>query len=98
MALQNAKFIFGGAESLGADISYKPGGRIESWAAKVLDETLAHLEMIHSKGLFIAIQEKAFAEVSRRESGGKGLDGVIVRGPAYLNPFFSLIDGSEVRK
>ena len=47
--------------------------------------------MIQKKGLFKAIEERAFAEVKRTETGGKGLDGVIERGPGYLNPFFELL-------
>jgi beta-lysine 5,6-aminomutase alpha subunit len=91
MSIKNAKYIFNGARNLGADITFNPGGKIESWAAKVLDETLTHLRMIRSKGLPKAIEEKAFAEVSRRETGGKGYDGVILREPGYLNPFFELL-------
>ncbi len=91
MSIKNAKYIFNGARSLGRDITFNSGGIIESWAAKVLDETLAHLEMIRAKGLSKAIEEKAFAEVSRRETGGKGYDGVIVREDGYLNPFFELL-------
>lgn len=88
MSIKNAKYIFGGARDLGADIEYKLGGKIESWANKVLDETLTHLEMIEVKGMFKAIEERAFADVSRTETGGKGLDGVITRDAGYLNPFF----------
>jgi len=91
MSIKNAKYIFSGAKDLGADIRFEKGGKIESWAAKVLDETLSHLEMINLKGLPRAIEERAFAEVSRRETGGKGHDGVIVRSPDYLNPFFDLL-------
>jgi beta-lysine 5,6-aminomutase alpha subunit len=47
--------------------------------------------MIESKGLFQAIREKAFAEVSRTETGGKGYDGVLLRDVQYLNPFFELL-------
>ena len=42
-------------------------------------------------GLFKAIEERAFAEVKRTETGGKGLDGVIPRSSDYLNPFFELL-------
>ena len=91
MSIKNAKYIFNGARSLGADITFNRGGIIDAWAAKVLDETLAHLEMIRAKGLSKAIEEKAFAEVSRKETGGKGYDGVIVREDGYLNPFFELL-------
>lgn len=90
-AIKNAKYIFNGARDLGNEIVYRPGGMIEKWAEKVLNETLAHLEMIHSKGLVEAIGERAFAEVKRTETGGKGLDGVIERAPGYLNPFFNLL-------
>jgi beta-lysine 5,6-aminomutase alpha subunit len=91
MSIKNAKYIFNGAKDLGQEISYRPNGIIEKWAEKVLDDTVAHLEMIESKGLFKAIEERAFAEVSRREDGGKGLEGVMLRSPDYLNPFFELL-------
>lgn len=91
MSIKNAKYIFGGAKDLGKEITFRPDGVIESWAAKVLDDTHAHLTMIASKGLFKAIEEKAFAEVSRRETGGKGHDGVLLKEVDYLNPFFELL-------
>lgn len=90
-SIRNAKYIFGGAKDLGADITYRKDGIIEKWAQKVLDDTLEHLEMIGKKGLIRAIQEKAFAEVSRTETGGKGHDGVVRKEPSYLNPFFELL-------
>jgi beta-lysine 5,6-aminomutase alpha subunit len=47
--------------------------------------------MISNKGLVKAIEQKAFAEVSRKETGGKGYDGVMLREKDYLNPFFELL-------
>lgn len=91
MSIKNAKYIFNGAKDLGNEITFKPNGMIENWAKKVLDDTLKHLEMIDKKGLPKAIEEKAFAEVKRTEDGGKGLEGVILRGKDYLNPFFDLL-------
>jgi beta-lysine 5,6-aminomutase alpha subunit len=91
MSIKNARYIFNGAKDLGQDIQYKPNGIIESWANKVLKDTHDHLSMIEKKGLFKAIEERAFAEVSRRETSGKGYDGVIERAPGYLNPFFELL-------
>jgi beta-lysine 5,6-aminomutase alpha subunit len=91
MSIKNAKYIFNGARHLGEEISFRHGGRIESWAGKVLDDTLKHLELIDSKGLFKAIEQRAFAEVSRSETGGKGLEGVVARQSGYLNPFFELL-------
>jgi beta-lysine 5,6-aminomutase alpha subunit len=91
MSIKGAKYIFNGARSLGADITFKSDGIIEKWAEKVLNETLAHLEMIESQGLFRAIENRAFAEVKRTETGGKGFDGVIRRSQNYLNPFFEVL-------
>ncbi|MBL7715976.1 MAG: hypothetical protein JNL01_10970 [Bdellovibrionales bacterium] len=91
MSIKNAKYIFNGAKDLGRDITYRPGGQIEAWGAKVMKDTVDHLEMIHKKGMFKAIEERAFAEVSRTEKGGKGFDGVMLRDPAYLNPFFEIL-------
>ncbi len=91
MSIKNAKYIFGGAKDLGKEITFNKGGMIEKWAEKVLNDTLAHLEMIHKKGLMKAIEQKAFAEVSRTETGGKGHDGVMLRSPQYFNPFFDIL-------
>ncbi|OFZ20173.1 MAG: D-lysine 5,6-aminomutase subunit alpha [Bdellovibrionales bacterium GWB1_55_8] len=91
MSIQNAKYIFNGAKDLGSEIEFNPNGEIQRWAGKVLGDTLKHLELIESKGLFRAIQERAFAEVSRTEDGGKGLDGVFKKAPGYVNPFFELL-------
>lgn len=91
MSIKNAKYIFNGAKDLGTEMQYLKGGQIEKWAEKVLKDTLAHLEMISKKGLFQAIEEKAFAEVKRTFTGGKGHDGVIERGSNYLNPFFEVL-------
>jgi len=91
MSIKNAKYIFNGAKDLGKEIEFKRGGQIEKWAEKVLGDTLGHLEMIEKKGLFRAIEERAFAEVSRTETGGKGLDGVITREKGYINSFFEIL-------
>lgn len=91
MSIKNARYIFNGAKDLGKEIEYKSSGIIENWAAKVLKETHQHLIMIEKKGLFKAIEERAFAEVSRTETGGKGFEGVIPRAPNYLNPLFELL-------
>ena len=91
MSIKNAKYIFNGARDLGKEFEFKKSGKIESWAAKVLDDTHQHLSMIEKKGLFKAIEEKAFAEVKRTETGGKGYDGVFLRHAKYLNPFFEIL-------
>ncbi len=91
MSIKNARYIFNGARDLGKEINFNSSGIIESWAAQVLKKTYHHLEEIDKKGLFKAIELKAFAEVSRTETGGKGYDGVISKSSKYLNPFFELL-------
>lgn len=91
MSIKNAKYIFNGAKSLGSEIEYRQGGVVKKWAEKVLTETLVHLESINQQGLMRAIEKKAFAEVSRTETGGKGFDGVYKRSADYFNPFFELL-------
>lgn len=91
MSIKNAKYIFNGAKDLGKDIEFKKSGVINSWAQQVLADTFMHLGMIEKKGLFKAIEEKAFAEVSRTEIGGKGLEGVVPRDREYLNPFYDIL-------
>lgn len=90
-AIRNARYIFGGAKDLGNEISFAPNGQIEQWAQKVMKDTVVHLEMVHKKGLFKAIEERAFAEVKRTETGGKGFDGVMLRSKDYFNPFFEIL-------
>lgn len=91
MSIKNAKYLFNGAKDLGRDIEFKRGGIIDRWSQKVLGDTITLLERIQGQGLFEAIEKKAFAEVSRKETGGKGLDGVVPRDSDYLNPFFELL-------
>jgi len=91
MSIKNAKYIFGGAKDLGKDITFRSNGIIESFAGKVLDDTLKLLETIHAQGMFDAIKQRAFAEVSRSIEGGKGKDGVVARDADYLNPFYEML-------
>lgn len=91
MSIKNAQYIFNGARDLRRELSYRKDGEIERWAAKVLSDTEKHLQMIADKGLFQAIEEKAFAEVSRTPTGGKGHGGVFKRAPGYMNPLEELL-------
>ncbi len=91
MSIKNAKYVFGATKDLGKEITFKKDGVISKWANKVLDDTLTLLRRIERDSLFKAIEEKAFANVSRKLDGGKGLDGVVLRDKDYLNPFFELL-------
>ncbi|HRK01573.1 MAG TPA: lysine 5,6-aminomutase subunit alpha [Oligoflexia bacterium] len=91
MSIKNANYIFGAAKDLGKEITFKRDGTISKWANKVLDDTLVLLRKIDRDGLFKAIEDRAFANVSRSETGGKGLDGVVQKDKEYTNPFFELL-------
>ena len=95
MALKSCNYIFSGAGNLGNELIFRKNGKIEKWAQKVLDDSLKLLKRIDKIGLYKAIEEKAFAEVSRKLEGGKGYQGVFARGEQYLNPF---LDQLERRK
>ena len=43
-------------------------------------------------GLFDAIENKKFAEVSRPKNGGKGLEGVVQKSNDYYNPFYTYLE------
>jgi len=91
LAIQNARYVFRNARHFAEAFQVKPGGRLERRAAEVLAKTVALLEQIWQMGLMEAIAEGVFAGVRRSPTGGKGLDGVAVRGPDYFNPFLDLL-------
>jgi len=95
MALKSCNYIFGGAESLGSELTFKKNGKIEKWAQKVLADSVKLLQYIDKVGLFEAIEKKAFAEVSRRIDGGKGYKGVFTRDQDYLNPVLDRLEGED---
>lgn len=91
MSIKNANYVFGAAKDLGKEIVFRRDGVISKWANKVLEDTLRQLRKIEHDGLFKAIEDKAFANVSRSLTGGKGLDGVVEKDKEYLNPFFEML-------
>ena len=90
LSIENAKYVFNNARHLGDEIMFKPDGKIQERADKVLEETTEMLEEIADKGLMQALEEGMFADISRPKTGGKGADGVIEKGENYYNPFLDL--------
>jgi beta-lysine 5,6-aminomutase alpha subunit len=98
LALENARYIFGGASSLAGDIRFESGGVVERRAAQVLEECRQMLRKIADIGMFAAIEAGMFADTVRTRDGGKGLDGVVGRAPGYANPITDkLAEGLGVR-
>ena len=86
ISLKATNYVFNGAKDIHDEIEFKKDGKINRWAQKVLNDTVALLEKIEDVGMFKAIEEKAFAGISRTPTGGKGIEGVFPRAPDYYNP------------
>ena len=70
-----------------AELVPRPGGLIQTHAAKVLEDALSMLEGIRSTSLFTALEAGTFGDVSRTIDGGRGADGIVTLREDYLNPF-----------
>lgn len=93
LGLQNAKYVFNNCRNIGDEIFFKPGGIIQTRAQQVLQKASVLISWIDEVGLFEALKQKTFGDVSRDENGGKGLDGVVVKHEQYLNFFEELMMG-----
>ncbi len=91
LAIENAKYVMNNARGLGDEIIYKPDGIIQKRAQEVLKKATLLLEEIANIGLFAALERGYFANVKRTLHGGKGLNGVIIKDPNYLNPFADIM-------
>lgn len=86
LALENSRYIFNNTRHLGEEIEFKTGGRIETRAIQVLKEALEQLRSITEKGMFKAIEDRAFGGVRRTQTCGRGFEGVLARSSNYCNP------------
>lgn len=92
LGVDNAKYVLNNIADFSDDIEFKKDGIMQTRAKNVLDETIDFLEDINKMGLFDAIENKKFAEVSRPKNGGKGLEGVVQKSNDYYNPFYTYLE------
>jgi beta-lysine 5,6-aminomutase alpha subunit len=92
LAIANAKYVLNNIADFADDIEFKKDGIMQTRAKEVLDTTINFLEEVNNIGLFNAIENKMFAEVSRPKNGGKGLQGVVQKEDDYYNPVYSLLE------
>lgn len=85
-SIRAAAYARTAARHLRQDLRLEKDGRIERRAHEVLDKALSLLQDVQDKGLFRALEEGVFAGIRRKRDGGKGLEGVFSKGPAYFNP------------
>jgi beta-lysine 5,6-aminomutase alpha subunit len=91
LAIENARYVFGGAAGLAGDVRFESGGLVERRAGQVLEECRQMLRKVADIGMFAAIEAGMFADTVRTREGGKGLDGVVRRAPDYVNPVDDLL-------
>lgn len=87
LAVDNARYVMNNMASFYDEVEFREGGIVRARAAEVLDKTLEFLRQTEATGLFDAIAEGHFADVKRPKDGGKGLEGLVKKGPRYWNPF-----------
>jgi beta-lysine 5,6-aminomutase alpha subunit len=92
VALKAADYIYTAARHLGEEIRWNPDGRVVARARQVLAEARDLLRVVKAEGLFAAVARGVFADVKRPETGGRGLEGVLARGPGYLNPILDALE------
>ena len=85
LALENARYVFGGAASLAGEVRFDADGDVARRASQVLEECRLMLRKVADIGMFEAIEAGMFADTVRTRDGGRGLDGVFRRDPSYEN-------------
>jgi beta-lysine 5,6-aminomutase alpha subunit len=91
LGLQNVDYVFNAARDLGEEIEFKRGGIIQTRAQEVLAGAHALLEGIAQTGLFKAIEDATFGDVSRKLDEGRGIDGIVATEDRYFNPVVELM-------
>jgi beta-lysine 5,6-aminomutase alpha subunit len=91
LAIEAAKYVFKNMRTLGEEIEFKRDGKVVRRAHQVLEEATRRLEEVRDIGMLEAISRGMFADVKRTMTGGKGLNGVVLRAPDYWNPFEELL-------
>ena len=86
LSLENANYVMENARDLAKEIRFKPDGLIQRRSEAVVAQVVDFLDEIAAKGLKQSISEGYFADIRRHKDGGKGGDGVIIKGIDYINP------------
>ncbi|MCW3070063.1 MAG: D-lysine 5,6-aminomutase subunit alpha [Solirubrobacterales bacterium] len=91
LGLQNVDYVFNAAHDLGEEIEFKQGGVIQTRAQEVLASAHVLLERIAQTGLFRAIEQATFGDVSRSVDAGRGIEGIVTVEEGYFNPVVELM-------
>ncbi len=91
LGLQNVEYVFNAAHDLGEEIEFRRGGIIQTRAQEVLAGAHELLERIAQVGLFQAIEDATFGDVSRKLDEGRGIEGIVSTEEGYFNPLGELM-------
>lgn len=91
LGLQNVDYVFNAARDLGDEIEFKRGGIVQTRAQEVLAGAHELLERIAQTGLFKAIEDATFGDVSRKLDEGRGIAGIVDTEETYFNPLVELM-------
>src|SRR3954463_9399516 len=92
VALKAASYIHKAARGIDSEFTVREDGKIANRARFVFGRAEELLEECHKDGLISAIRRGPLGDVKRSETGGKGLDGVLEKGPDYFNPFLEILE------
>ena len=98
LSIENARYIFNNMRNIGDEVEFKEGGMIQTRAAETLQKAADMLAQIEEEGLFATIEQGKFGGVKRSRTGGKGLDGVVMKDEKYINPFIPLMLNTELTR
>ncbi len=97
IGLENVNYVFASARDLGDEIEFRRGGIVQTRAQEVLRGARELLERIAEIGLFAALGEGVFGDVSRQVDEGRGTEGIVETHEDYLNPVIELMRGAPSR-
>jgi beta-lysine 5,6-aminomutase alpha subunit len=95
LGLQNVNYVFNAARDLGDEIEFKRGGIVQTRAQEVLAGAHRLLERIAQTGLFKAVEQATFGDVSRRIDDGRGIAGIVDTEATYFNPLIELMHAAS---
>ncbi|MFN7130659.1 MAG: lysine 5,6-aminomutase subunit alpha TIM-barrel domain-containing protein [Myxococcales bacterium] len=92
VAIKCADYMYRAWDGIDGEFQLRPDGKIAARAREVFDRAMALLEEVEQIGMVAAIGKARFGDVARTETGGKGLEGVVERGPGYFNPLLEILE------
>ncbi|MBI3183018.1 MAG: lysine 5,6-aminomutase subunit alpha [Myxococcales bacterium] len=95
VALKAAAYVHRAARGIDEELLVREDGKIARRARQVFGNALKLLEECRREGMVAAIGQGRFGDVRRTETGGKGLEGVLEKGPGYFNPFLEILEARE---